>query len=81
MDEQAARNEEERERYYSENYEKVLERLDTLATNQESILKTLTEHEKIFQTLDEKIDATKAASETAHEEILRRLERIESKLK
>jgi len=80
MDEQAARNEEEREQYYSENYQKVLESLKTLETNQESILKTLSEHDKIFVTLDKKIDATKAASETAHEEILRRLERIESKL-
>lgn len=80
MDEQAARNEEERERYYSETYEKVLERLDTLVTNQESILNTLTEHEKVYQNLDMKIDDTKAASETAHAEILQRLERIESKL-
>lgn len=80
MDDQAARNEEERERYYSENYEKVLESLQTIETDQKSILTTLTQHEEIYQTLDKKIDDTKAASETAHKEILRRLERIESRL-
>ena len=68
----------ELEGYYSENYEKALEKLDTLTTNQESILTTLTAHDKLFKTLDEKVDATKAASETAHAEIIKRLERIEN---
>lgn len=94
MSDQATRNEEERENYYSALYDKVLDELKHIRGDQESILKTLDKHDQHFenidqrfenidqrfQTLEGKVDATKAASETAHEEILKRLERIESRL-
>ena len=94
MDDQFARNEQERERYYGERYEAVLEELRQVRGDYDTIIKNQERHDKRFDEMDKRfgemdnrfgemdkgIEAVKAASETAHEEILSRLERIESRL-
>ncbi len=68
-----ASSEEEREQYYAERYEKVLEELKHVRHDQ----KRMFNH---FDSLEKKVDETKAASETAHKEIIERLERLEQKM-
>ena len=65
--------EEEREQYYAERYGDVLEELKLIRHDQ----KQMFDH---FDRLEKKVDETKAASETAHKEIIARLERLEQKL-
>ena len=80
MDDQFARNEQERERYYGERYEAVLEELRQVRGDYETIIKNQERHDTRFDEMDKGINAVKAASENAHREILTRLERIESRL-
>lgn len=66
-------SEEERDQYYAERYDTVLEELRHIRSDQQRMF----EH---FDKLEKKVDDTKAASETAHKEIIERLERLEQKM-
>ena len=68
-----AGSEEEREQYYAERYESVLEELRHIRHDQ----KRMFNH---FERLEKKVDETKAASETAHKEIIERLIRLEKSM-
>lgn len=81
MDVQFSRSEQEREQYYGERYETVLEEIKLVRSDYTTIINKLENHDKRFNEMGTRIDAVKAASETAHNEIISRLERIESRLK
>ena len=74
LEDDFVRREQEREQYYGERYETVLERLKQISDDQERTFESL-------NTLEVKIDATKAASEEAHKEIIERLGRLEQNMK
>lgn len=80
-DEEFIRREEEREQYYGVRYESVLDELKQIRKDQGTMFKHFESIENRFDTLEKKVDDTKAASEQAHKEILERLERLEQNMK